>query len=171
MKETAFPNANEWLGVLKTGEKDQLGTPCNKREFSDLDNLLRQHCVALTTYQWTADWFMLRAFHATATMAGSLLATVDGANTNTAESDSVLLAKFVNNWFSRTRSTEPMVIGSKNEQAVLKSLNEMPYIDQLFNVGLLESKMASWLAASPDAIALANFDVEGTPPNACDFAK
>jgi len=41
MKETAFPNANEWLGVLKTGEKDQLGTPCNKREFSDLDNLLR----------------------------------------------------------------------------------------------------------------------------------
>ena len=73
---------------------------------------------------------------------------------------------FLNNWFSRTRSTEPMVIGSKNEQAVLKSLNEMPYIDQLFNVGLLESKMASWLAASPDAIALANFDVEGTPPNA-----
>jgi len=41
MKETAFPNANEWLGVLKTGEKDQFGTPFNKREFSDLDNLLR----------------------------------------------------------------------------------------------------------------------------------
>jgi hypothetical protein len=31
----------------------------------------------------------------------------------------------------------------------------------------LESKRALGLAASPDAIALANFDVEGTPPNAC----
>jgi len=102
IKETAFPNANEWLGVLKTCEKDQFGTPFNKREFSDLDNLLRHYCIALITYQWTADWFTLRAFHATARLAGSLLAAVDGANTNTADYDSILLTRFVNEWFSRT---------------------------------------------------------------------
>jgi len=163
MKETTFLNANEWVGVLKIGKKDQFDSPFNNREFMDVDNVLQKSCVALTRYQRTADWFILRAFHATATMAGSFLSIRHGLNNIEAEPDSVLMTRFTSKWFSRTRSTEPMVIGSKNEEAVLRSLSQMPYVKHVFNVGLLESNRAHWLAASPDAIALVNFDEDDTP--------
>jgi len=164
MKETAFPNANEWVGILKTGEKDQFGSPYNNREFMDVDNVLGKSYVALTRYQRTADWFILRAFHATATMAGGFLSVRHGLNNNEAEPDSALMTRFTNNWSSRTRSTEPMVIGSKNEEAVRQSLSQMPYVKHVFNVGLLESNREHWLAASPVAITLVNFYEDDTPP-------
>jgi hypothetical protein len=130
----------------------------------DVDNVLGKSCVALTRYQRTADWFILRAFHAMATMAGGFLSVRHGLNNNEAEPDSALMTRFTNNWFSRTRSTEPMVIGSKKEEAVRQSLSQMPYVKHVFNVGLLESNREHWLAASPDAIMLVNFYEDDTPP-------
>jgi hypothetical protein len=45
-----------------------------------------------------------------------------------------------------------MVIGSRNEDAVLLNLSKKQYSADLYECGLLESKVAPWLAASPDGI-------------------
>jgi hypothetical protein len=64
-----------------------------------------------------------------------------------------IFTALMGSWFSRIRSTLPMVVGSKNEGAVLKVFSQLNYVEELFDCGLLESEVLPWLAASPDALA------------------
>jgi hypothetical protein len=72
---------------------------------------------------------LVRVFHAMAILAGSLLHGKDGEDHNvSSDAGTVLLTQFINNWFSHTRSTEPIVIGSINKEAdVLQFLSKMPH--------------------------------------------
>jgi hypothetical protein len=99
--------------------------------------------------QCTADWFTLRTFHLTATMASQVLGgSYDGKN------DGEVLTALVKSWFNRSRSTTNMVIGTKNEDAVLLAFSKLPHVLHVYSVGLLENKHYPWLVASPDAIAV-----------------
>jgi len=76
-------------------------------------------------------------------------------------SDVEMLRSLLKSWFNRSRSTEPMIIGSRNEDAVLLSLSQKSYVDSIYDCGLLESNKLPWLAASPDSIVV----VSGVIPN------
>jgi hypothetical protein len=76
-------------------------------------------------------------------------------------SDIDLPQALLKSWFNRSRSTEPMVIGARNEDAVLMSLSQKPYVSRIYDAGLLESNNIPWLAASPDAIVVIKDNVPG----------
>lgn len=63
---------------------------------------------------------------------------------------------FYKGWFSSKVSTEPMMRGTANENAVLSALRAMQFVKGLFEVGMLALKDARYLACSPDALALIN---------------
>ncbi len=97
----------------------------------------------------------------TATMASNLL-----SNRNDEVSDVDLLRSLLKSWFNRSRSTEPMVIGAQNEDAVLLALSQKSYVDKIYDCGLLESNKLPWLAASPDDIVV----LSGFIPNVQQLA-
>jgi hypothetical protein len=47
-----------------------------------------------------------------------------------------------------------MVIGTKNESAIIAAFRRSNYVLDIFECGLFESLDHPWLAASPDAIAV-----------------
>jgi len=49
-----------------------------------------------------------------------------------------------------------MVIGTKNESAVLNAFSRNNYVEQVFECGLLECLNLPWLAALPDRVAVFN---------------
>ena len=112
-----------------------------------VEEALQQHCTPLAHAQRTAEWFTLRQFHISATMAARVL------NRGEDITSAHVLEMLSKSWFSRVRSTPDMVAGTKNEPAILSALLQHEYVVNLFECGLLESKEVLWLAASPDAIA------------------
>jgi hypothetical protein len=97
-------------------------------------------------------------------MASKLLCELDINNPITEGSDEAedveLLSSLLNSWFNRVRSTEQMVVGASNEEAVLQLLAKKDYIADMYECGLMESKYAKWLAASPDAIVAIKTNVD-----------
>jgi hypothetical protein len=81
-------------------------------------------------------------------MAGRIL------NATSDIEDGQMIQMLLGSWFSQTRSTEQMRIGTKNEDAVLTAFRSYNFVTDVFSCGLLESKNVPWLAASPDAIAI-----------------
>jgi hypothetical protein len=153
-----FPNTtiimNRWAVVGKVTKAS-----CSPLFVDDIpqDNLedaelieqhLMERCTILTSVQRSCDWFTLRGFHLTATMAGKLFTS------STTLTPTEVLEKLMDSWFSRSRSTTPMVIGSKNENAVLKAFSDLDFVSSVFDVGLIEHYKIPWLAASPDAISI-----------------
>jgi hypothetical protein len=47
-----------------------------------------------------------------------------------------------------------MIIGARNEDAVLVAFSNLPFIKKVFSCGFFKSRRFPWLAASPDAIAV-----------------
>jgi hypothetical protein len=141
-----------WIIVPKKNEKILLNRLFNIDERTpvteELESILIQYCNPLTHAQRTAEWFTLRQFHVSATMASRILGTTQD------KTDSELLQLLIDSWFSRARSTSDMVAGTKNEDAILDAFLQHPNVKNLFECGLLESKDTPWLAASPDAIAV-----------------
>jgi hypothetical protein len=91
-------------------------------------------------------------------MASQVLGgSYDGKN------DGKVLTALVKSWFNWSRSTTNMVIGTKNEDAVLLAFSKLPYVLHIYSVGLLENKHYPWLAASPDAIAVLQHPSGRTP--------
>jgi hypothetical protein len=140
-----------WIVVPKKNDKMLLNRLfCeHEREPETLrvEEALQQHCTPLTHAQRTAEWFTLRQFHISATMAARVL------NRGEDITSAHVLEMLSKSWFSRVRSTPDMVAGTKNEPAILSALLQHEYVVNLFECGLLESKEVPWLAASPDAIA------------------
>ncbi len=153
-----FPNTsailNRWTVVPKVVKSacDPLFVDDIKEDKLEDAELIEKHlitkCTILTTAQRSCEWFTLRTFHLTATMAGKLFTSA----TNFTPTE--VMEKLMASWFSRTRSTTPMVIGSKNENAVLKAFSNLDYVCSVFDVGLIEHSDIPWLAASPDAVAI-----------------
>jgi hypothetical protein len=108
----------------------------------------------LTHAQRMAEWFILRAYHLMATMASRII------NSAHPMDDTTNLEMLLSSWFSRSRSTTDMVIGTKNESAIIVAFSRSTYILDVFECGLFESLEHPWLAASPDAIALLKHPVE-----------
>jgi hypothetical protein len=153
-----FPNADylfkTWVCVPKTGLDGSLkplfhqNVGRNDGNTTIVEGIIRRHAYPLTTTQRTAEWFLLRGFHLTATMASRIM------HSRSELSEEQVLRLLVGSWFSRTRSTEEMRIGSKNEDAILRAFRECSIVTDIFSCGLFESNKFPWLAASPDAIAV-----------------
>ena len=67
-----------------------------------VEDLLARNVHALTRSQRTAEWFLLRQFHLTATMAGRIL------NLANEIEDDRMIPMLLSSWFSRQQSTEEM---------------------------------------------------------------
>jgi hypothetical protein len=149
---------HKWLCVPKRKALGSLGQLFHENEVDDItdyvESELENSCRVLTSSQRTADWFMLLSFHVTATLS-SLLLNSDVSYTN---DEASLLVTMMKSWYNSSRSTEAMVIGTKNEDEVLLQLSKEDWMMKLFDCGLFESDSIPWLAASPDAIALLSDD-------------
>jgi hypothetical protein len=69
-----------------------------------------RNVTVLTKAQKTVDWFTLRSFHLSATMAGILF-----NNTYDNKTNEEIICQLCKSWFSHSRSTAAMVIGAKND--------------------------------------------------------
>jgi hypothetical protein len=118
-----------------------------------VEEYLDKYCKILATAQRTSEWSTLRQFHQSATTAGKLFTFHELTKVE-------LLDKLMSSWFSRSRSTAPMVIGSKNEGALLKAFKRDPLVYEVFECGLIENKRLPWLAASPDAITVLQINAD-----------
>ena len=149
-----------WAAVAKCSANPifgQLFGSCNSKDEKvlEMQQMARDaisHVNVLTENQSTVEWFTLHAFHLSDTMAGLLF------NSNyDNKTDGELLTQLCKSWFSRSRSTQAMVIGAKNESAVLQAFSKLSYVRSIFEVGLLENKTYPWMAASPDGVAVVGF--------------
>ena len=165
-----------WIAVPKTEQfvhllfsvKDEAGRVICQAADSTLDKdiverAFLQNCTILTVGQRCADWFVLRQFRVTGTTAGKLITKDDrfrraiGLPLQTAEQDVSTAREFqslVASWFGMFRSTEEMMRGTANESAALAALSAKPFVKAVFECGMLAKSNASWLACSPDGIAL-----------------
>ncbi|PXF45213.1 hypothetical protein BWQ96_05043 [Gracilariopsis chorda] len=126
-----------------------------------LEQVIESTCVPLTVRQRCADWFLLRQ--------GSVTGTNDGLkllSSETAESALGIVGSrresTLEDWFklsydarfSSKRSTEAIIRGTANEDAVLATLRALPFVENVFEAGWLAQKDAPHLACSPDGIVL-----------------
>ncbi len=81
----------------------------------------------LTHANQTCEWFTLQAFHLTATMAAKNI------NLTIELVPKTMLEMLLSSWFTRTRSSREMVIGAKNEKAVLTTFIKNDYVEQVFS--------------------------------------
>jgi hypothetical protein len=72
-----------------------------------------------------------------------------------------LLRELADSWFSTSRSTESMMRGTVNEDAVLCALKAKAFVRDVFAVGMLASKDSPWRASSPDGVALIDLNQFG----------
>jgi hypothetical protein len=86
----------------------------------DAETFFNERAQPLTHAQRTAEWFILRAFHLTATMASRIINSANPMDGTT------ILEMLLSSWFSRTRSTTEMVIGTTNENAILAAFPYAP---------------------------------------------
>jgi hypothetical protein len=109
-------------------------------------------CRPLTIGQRVADWFSMRGFHVTGTIAGQLSSKsdeyladlaklLDGETIHpesTIESGREMLDKLLKSWFSRSKSNDAQREGTENESVVLKALRGQSFIEGLWEVGMVE---------------------------------
>ena len=96
----------------------------------------------LTTGPRCADWFCMRKFRITGTVAGIILLSdpycLLGIGHEQSQSVSRTKVEFmkllVGSWFSTTTSTEPMMRGTVNETSVLSSLRRKKLLLKCTNV-------------------------------------
>ena len=142
----------------------------------DNRDLVESHCliktVVLTVDQRCADWFVLRQFRMTGTVAGTILMNnsatlsqlgitdVECHERTMAESFQLLAAS----WISTYRSTEDMMLGTVTEKAAMNAIRSKPFVRAIFPCGMFGDKQYPWLACSPDGVAL--IDLHQTEFNA-----
>jgi hypothetical protein len=121
------------------------------------------HAKALTCWQRTADWFVLRTFHITGTMGDYLSNHCNDARVLLHEHPvdcpqptyEDVASKLRKSWvFHRGLSTPDMKSGTMNEGAVMSSLQRQPYTVAIFEAGLLQSKEHRMIAVSPDGVGV-----------------
>jgi hypothetical protein len=124
----------------------------------------------LTVGQRFADWFLMRQFRITGTVAGDVLkrnailrAALGLPFLDISEREPEdQLDTFALSWFSTKRSTEAMKRGTCNEEAAVKALRGLPWVKTIHECGMLGCKHMNYLACSPDAVGLLSLD-KATP--------
>jgi hypothetical protein len=141
---------------------------------SRIESWVLTKCQVLTLAQRCADWFYLRMFRLTGTIAASILLEssdirpllgiytrpTDASSGDDRGRPTALLAKLMSSWLSSARSSEAMMRGTANEDAMLSALRNKPFIVGLFECGMLAMKSVRWITCSPDGIALIRVDGE-----------
>ena len=98
-------------------------------------------CTVLSVGQRCADWFVPRQFRITGKNAGKILIeNANGKGRERTHADAVV-EDFCDGWFSAKASTEPMMRGSANEGAVLKAMERMPFLQVVYECGMLGIKV------------------------------
>ena len=133
-----FINAHVWIATDKnvylTANLLFLSRQASEAR-SKVETKLRAWCQPLTLTQRTGDWFLMRKFRITGTIASSLpAAQVLQEDDDEHSAKRTLLDKFNDSHHNRThRSTEHMQQGSNNEQ-----LEMQDWVKHVFEVGMLE---------------------------------
>lgn len=149
-------------------------SPLDVREDLYLKNAetqLLSTCRPLTLDQRTVDLFSLRQFRLTAststhclqrdrTVLSSLQIRSNARHVE--ETDEVAMNNLASSWFSQKRSTEGMMRGTINEPVILDALRQYEWVHSTYNCGMVCLKDHSWMACSPDSIALLNYPTD--PP-------
>ena len=121
-----------------------------------------EHCHVLTIGQRCADWFFMRQFRVTGTLAGRSIMSDNevrqllGLAVRSVEAPrpQQLPRQCAESWFSGSRSTEARMKGTANEKAAFLALEAKPFVKVVFEVGMVSRKEESWLACSADGIAI-----------------
>lgn len=150
-----------WVAVRKPMNLDGHLWCSSSSSNSAVERHVAHACLALTKAQRTADWFTLRRFRVTGTIAGLILLSSNHIRSMIdlpersveAATHSDLFDKMMSSWFSTSRSTEAMMRGTVNEKPVVAAIKSLPWCMELFEVGMLACREFPWLACSPDALA------------------
>ena len=142
----------------------QRGTGSLDDARSKIEGYVLANCAVLTVGQRCADWFVMRQFRITGTIAAKVLLSDSGIREMVGLSDrdddvnliepKALLCDLMSSWFSSARSTESMMRGTINEPAVMEALTSKDFVIAVFEVGMLALPSSPWLACSPDGVAL-----------------
>lgn len=144
-----------------------------------LEQTLNTQATYHTVAQRCADWFILRCFRISATMAADIFCVLPTQIWDSPLPDKSKMQDrtdrdwfkiWMDSWFSRSRSTERMVRGKRNENAVLACFEKCDHVPCVQDVGLLQHKEHPFFAYSPDAMSFLSvhedFRKLGWPPNA-----
>lgn len=134
-----------------------------------IESTVLRNCCVLTKGQRCADWFIMRQFRVTGTIAGKIMLADNNVRVllgypphpDPAPDETAMLNSLVQSWFSGARSTEAMMRGTANESAVLGAVCNKDFIVAAFECGMVARKDADWLACSPDAVALIDANALG----------
>lgn len=118
-----------------------------------LEDRLKNESIVLTKCQRCADWFVLRQFRITGTIAGRILLTDSvirskiGRSTDleTPMTTADCFKRLVSSWISSARSTEHMMRGTRNEGNVINALRGKPLVRQIHECGMIAHKQEPWL--------------------------
>lgn len=127
----------------------------------DMECRLRLSCNVRTTAQRCADWFVLRQFRVTGTIAGYTLLSHPttlslsgyGSAVTPPSTPTQCLQMFTASWFSTTWATEHMKRRTANEAAALSALSSRAFVRAVFEYGMLYRNDYPWIACSPDGVA------------------
>lgn len=133
---------------------------------SRVERWVWDHCRILTVGQRCADWFVLRQFRLTGTLASKVLLAQNSIRdllglhriTDEPPRPSALLHDLISSWFSSKRSSEAMMRGTLNEDAVMTALASKSFVVGVFETGMVALSDAHWIACSPDGLALITID-------------
>ena len=121
----------------------------NWEEMEVVQKALLQNCNPLSIGQRCADWFLMRTFHFTGTLASGL-GSLDRNVTN--ENLRVVMDSLLDSWYKRVSSTSAMKVGTANEDNVVDALVKESFILEFYDVGLLQHKTLQYVAVSPDGV-------------------
>ncbi len=121
-----------------------------------MESKLKENCHPLTVGQRCADWFLMKSFRLTGTMAGAVIRKCQDAVELDSLIEKDLIQSCLNSWFGRFKSTAPMVRGSSNEVPAALKLAQEDFVMDFCEVGLLQHKECPFLGVSPDGVAMIN---------------
>jgi hypothetical protein len=153
----------------KRNSPSQWPTPDENSEKCCVARHVMDRCQVLTIGQRCADWFILRRYRITGTIASQLTMSRDelrvllglGPARGNEKTPQQQLRSCADSWFSRSRSTEAMMRGTVNEGACVSALAKLAFVKTIFEVGMIALKEAPWIACSPDGIALIDLEALG----------
>lgn len=173
-----MPKSERYDQQLFAGSASGSGTNPSSMERL-VEETLRQKCSVLTVGQRCADWFIMRQFRITGTNAGVILlnnehvrraAGIQGA-LPAERTQKAWLDILIASWFSSERSTEAMMRGSVNEEAVLAAPLRSDFIVAIFSCGMFAVTTESFMACSPDGVALIDTSVFPVDAEECGDAN
>ena len=108
-------------------------------------------CYPFTLPKRTADWFLMKSFRITGTMAGFISSSSIPKTMSTTYIQNVM-TKCIASCVGRHRPKEPMKICTDNECAVLIWFSDFDYVSSLHECGLLFLRKRDYIDVSCDGI-------------------